>query len=480
MVAAWLLPIDQRPAATSAPSPSTPQIVRPHLAYVFERFPSFTQTFCVREVLELERQGVRPLIFSIRDTREEVPRHFPESLYDQVHFLPPEKDLVDWVKHHKEANGLPQEIVLSLRHWGARPDKMRVYEAAYIGHHLRAAGVRHVHSHFAGVGARVGWWLRHAWDCTFSFTGHANDIFCEEPGLDVSLGRLMADASLVITVSDFTARDLRRRFPRAAGKIKRVYNGLDLARFASTDLDASSHSPTDQAPLIFSVGRLIEKKGYADLIDACARLKQTGVRFRCEIAGDGPLEEVLRDQIKARGLLDEIRLLGATPQDEVIRKLAMTRVFALACATESDGGMDNLPTVLMEAMAAGVPCVSTRLAGVPEMVEHGVTGLLVGEKQPTSLADSIAAVLRDEALGRRMGQAGRERAQRLFAQETTAAQLILHWAARGLMAFDFALLARHPGLGPAYGRQFAWRATRLARCRKLRHRTAPDFLFTPG
>ena len=214
-----------------------------HLAYVFERFPSFTQTFCVREILELERQGLRPLIFSIRDTRDEVPRHFPGELFQRVHFLPPEKELIDFVKAEKDANRLPQEIVLSLRHWGARPDKMRVYEAAYIGQRMKEAGVRHAHSHFAGIGARVGWWLRWAYDFTFSFTGHANDIFCQEPGLDLTLARLMDGASLAVTVSDFTANDLRRRFPGAAGKIKRVYNGLDLARFATTTGAQASRLP---------------------------------------------------------------------------------------------------------------------------------------------------------------------------------------------------------------------------------------------
>ncbi len=453
--------------------------VRPHLAYVFERFPSFTQTFCAREVLELERQGVRPLLFSVRDTRGERPRHFPDDLYQRVHFLPAEKELVDWVRHEKKAGRLPQEIVLSLRHWGERPDKMRVYEAAYIGRQLQEAGVRHVHSHFAGIGARVGWWLRHAYDCTFSFTGHANDILCAETGLDVNLARLMADASLVVTVSDFTAGDLRRRFPAAAGKIKRVYNGLGLARFTSLETappDASPDASSSAPPLILSVGRLIEKKGYPDLIDACARLRARGIPFRCDIAGDGPLEEELRARIAAHRLEGVVRLLGATPQEEIVRHLAHTRVFALACATERDGGMDNLPTVIMEAMAARVPCVSTRLAGVPEMIEPGVTGLLVAEHDIEALADALATLLADPALARRMGEAGRERAARLFAQETTVAELIRHFAARGLMTVDPGLIARRPSLAGAFARQGAWRLARLARCRAWRRRRAPDFL----
>ena len=119
------------------------------LAYVFERFPSFTQTFCVREILELERQGLCPLLFSIRDTRGEVPRQFPEELYERVVFLPPAKELVEEVKQLKAEGRLPQSVVLTLRHWKEKDDqrdKQRVYEAAWIGTRLADAGVRHVHS----------------------------------------------------------------------------------------------------------------------------------------------------------------------------------------------------------------------------------------------------------------------------------------------------------------------------------------------
>ena len=228
--------------------------------------------------------------------------------------------------------------------------------------------------------------------------------------------------------------------------------------------------------MILSVGRLIEKKGYPDLIEACALLKARGLPFRCEIAGDGPLEEELSQLIASRGLGDSVILLGAAPQDEIIRKLSHTSVFALACATEHDGGMDNLPTVLMEAMAAGVPCVSTRLAGVPEMVEHGVTGLLTAERDPVAFADALEKLLQHPEQAQQMGQAGLARAQRLFAQEITARQLLQHFAARGLMNFDSSLAGKHPALWPAYARQIAWRAARLVRCKKLRHRRAPEFL----
>ncbi len=441
----------------------------PHFAYVFERFPTFTQTFCVRELLEIERQGLEPVIFSVRDTRDEIPRHFPAELYDRVHFLPPEKELIDFIKAEKDANRLPQQVVLSLRHWGERPDKMRVYEAAYIGAKMRESGVRHSHSHFAGVGARVGWWLKYCYDFTYSFTGHANDIFCTEEQLDLSLDRLMADASLVVTVSDFTADDLRRRFPGAAGKIKRVYNGLDLSRFA---VERREIGP----PLIFSVGRLIEKKGFDVLIAACALLRHKGVAFQCEIAGDGPLEENLKAQIAESALGGHVRLLGATPQETVVQKLAATAVFALPCQTEADGGMDNLPTVLMEAMAARVPCVSTRLAGVPEMVVAEKTGLLTEPRHVTAFAEALERLLADPALRGRFAEAGYQRCCQLFAQDATAKQLRRHLIARGLVKFSPKLAFSAPSLATAYARQAAWRTARLLRFQSFRHRREADFL----
>jgi colanic acid/amylovoran biosynthesis glycosyltransferase len=175
-----------------------------HLAYVFERFPTFTQTFCVREILELERIGMKPVIFSIHDTRKEDLGHYPPELLERVHFLPPEDLLIQQVLAWKDANLLPQSVVLTLRQWGGRPDKNRVYEAAWIGHRLReiAPSIRHAHAHFAGVAARACWWLRKFYGLSYSFTAHANDIFCQQSQCIPSGARLASDASLIVTVSE--------------------------------------------------------------------------------------------------------------------------------------------------------------------------------------------------------------------------------------------------------------------------------------
>jgi len=437
---------------------------RHHLAYVFERFPSFTQTFCVREVLELERQGLRPMIFSIRDTRDEVPRNFPDELYERVIFLPPEKDLVEEVKDLKAKGQLPQEIVLTLREWKHREntgDKSRVYEAAWIGLKMLEAGVSHSHSHFAGIGARTGWWLREFFGFSFSFTGHANDLFCKTD-LALTLDQLMRDASLVVTVSDYTVANLEQRFGHAAGKVKRVYNGLDLTPFraAGEQRDLDRVWKGEQAPLIFSVGRLIEKKGFDDLIRACAKLRRDGnENFRCVIVGDGPMEDELMAMIEELNLGDHVELAGPKSQAEIIGYLKIAALFALPCVTEKDGGKDNLPTVLMEAMAARVACASTILAGVPEMVIDGETGRLVEERKPDAFADILAEMLADPGRSNAMADAGQMHAEANFAKEVTSKQLRRHLVARGRTRFDRALVGSDPGLVFAFLAQWGRRLT---------------------
>lgn len=395
------------------------------LGYIFERFPSFTQTFCVREIEQLERLGVKPVIFSIRDTRDEGIQHFPRELFDRVHFLPERDELVRLVKEWKSRKLIPRAATLVLDQWGTRGDKARVYEAAYIAKVMQDIGAKaptHVHSHFAGIGARTCWWLRKFTGVTYSFTAHANDIFCKPEDEVVPFPSLFDEAALIVTVSDFTANQLRERFPAAAARVRRVYNGLDLDPFKQARADADR---SRSAGGILSVGRLIEKKGYADLIAACALLRDQGVSFRCRIVGEGPLESDLKSQIANLQLDDRVQLTGPLGIPEIRRLLAEeTQVFALACATESDGGKDNLPTVLMEAMAASLPCVSTRLAGVPEMVVDGVTGLLCEERDPQTLAKHLATLLADPAKCDTMGRAGLLHAEQHFTREVTGRELL--------------------------------------------------------
>lgn len=380
------------------------------VAYLFERFPSFGQTFCYREVAELLRQGADVTIFSIRRPIGEPPETWDEAIVRRVHYLPEEADLVKEIGVATRRRQLPAEAIEAITEWDRRSDFLRLYQAAYIGLRLRDAGITRIHAHFAGMAARTAYWLRQFFGVEYSLTAHANDVFAPRE-FAVSLAKIFDAAMAIVSVSDFSAAQLKERFPGSAAKIHRIYNGIQLDAFRRSDFASAP-------PLIISVGRLIEKKGFADLIRACAILRDDGVAFRCEIIGEGPLRASLEQQIRDARLQDCVQLAGAQTQTEIVLRFASANVFALACTTEHDGGMDNLPTVIMEAMAAGLPVVSTRLAGVPEMVQEGVTGELVSAGDDRALAAAIGRVLMHRGTAARYGEAGRARAARKFSIET--------------------------------------------------------------
>src|SRR6266581_3239893 len=386
-----------------------------NFAYLFERFPSFGQTFCYREVAELDRQGVASPIFSIRNPKDEPPQEWDPRIVKRVHYLPEEKELLDDVRSASKKRKLTPEIVAALDDWGRRTDFLRLYQAVYVGLRLHELGARHVHAHFAGMAARTAFWIHRFFPMTFSFTAHANDIFAPRH-FEIGLDKLVDAARVIVTETDYAARFLRERFPQRADSVHRIYNGLDLAEFERANFSSTP-------PLIIAVGRLIAKKGFAELIRACVLLTERGKLFRCEIIGEGPLENELQAQIAQLNLQNRFVLSGAKPQREVRQHLAAASVFVLPSVLDPEGGMDNLPTVIMEAMATGLPVVSTGIGGIPEMVIDNETGFLVSPGDATALADAIDKLISDAVLAQKMGRVGYERAQKLFSIERNVREL---------------------------------------------------------
>ena len=387
----------------------------PEVAYLFERFPSFGQTFCYREVAELQRLGTTVHVFSIRRPTNEPAQDWDRSVVDRVKYLPEEKPLVAEVERLLKTKAVPNEVRDAVEKWDRQSDFLRLYQAIYIGTRLREAGLRNIHAHFAGMAARTAYWIKRFFGIPFSLTAHANDIFAPRD-FAISLAKLMEEAAAVVTVSDYAVGQLHDRFPASAQKIHRVYNGVDLARFRPATSNAS-------LPGIVSIGRLIEKKGFGDLISACELLRSQGRNFLCRIIGEGPLEKSLRAQIEAASLENAVELTGPQTQGQIVEHLAAATVFALPCSREAEGGMDNLPTVIMEAMAAALPVISTPLAGVPEMVVPGVNGELVPEHDPPALAAAIDGMLAEPERARALGARGREMAREKFSIEESARQL---------------------------------------------------------
>lgn len=383
------------------------------LAYLFERFPSFTQTFCAREVEALTKQGLTFPVWSVRQVADEPQQHFDRGLYERTQYLPDVEKMAKrwWHPFAHQARGGRKKL---LERWGPKGDRNRAYEAIWLGKKLRAQGVRHVHVHFSGLAARTAFWVKQFAGIPYSITAHANDFFVDHEG--AHLAELFAEAKFVATVSDYSKHELEAAFPVLHGKIHRVYNGIDIDRFRP-----SAKRVKLEPPVIFSIGRLIEKKGFTDLIRACALLR--ALDFRCLIAGEGPLHSELTRQIRQEGLENKVFLVGAISEELVIEQLAESEIFCLACRTETTGGKDNLPTVIMEAMAAGLPVVSSRLAGVPEMVEDGQTGFLVPEQAPDQLAAALEKLLLEPQLRRSLGQTGQHLAESRFSSAITSSQL---------------------------------------------------------
>ena len=389
-------------------------------AYLFERFPSFSQTFCVREVVAMRALGYEFPVFSIRTPSAE-PSQDCLSCAGKVEYLPAKYDDIlatDQNFRRAARKGMGELRAL----WGDEEQKRRVYEALWLGPRLQAAGVGHVHTHFAGTGARTAFWLKKLFGIRYSVTAHANDIFRDEP--PERLAQIFAAAEVVVTVSDFSVKFLRENYPLQAEKFVRVYNGIDTEAFPASTMP-------EGRPLIVGVGRYIEKKGFSDLIAACARLEGD---YECQIVGCGELGDALKAQVAELNLGERVSITGPRTEGEIKELLARTRMFVLPCVYAADGAVDNLPTVIVEAMAAGVPVVSTDVAAVPEMIDEGRTGLIVSERNPEALAMAMQLLLDDVSRAREMGARGRERCREIFDWKTTSAALAEILKAHG--AFD--------------------------------------------
>jgi colanic acid/amylovoran biosynthesis glycosyltransferase len=392
------------------------------LGYLFERFPAFTQTFCARELAELYRQGISPPVYSIRRPTEAPPANIPlENI--PIYYLPDTNSLEFKIRTKLIAPRLKELWSGS----GDLRDKGRFREAVYLGRKLKKAQVSHLHVHFAGLASRTAWWIKRLFGITYSFTGHANDIFCPKPEQRIGLADLLREASFVVVVSDFGANWLQRGFPESAHKIQRVYNGLDLSVFKQA-------TPGAEPVRLLSIGRLIEKKGFKFLIEACRLLRSSGFPFVCQIVGEGPEHDHLQEAIQLSQLADTVRLRGALPQTELVEILSQSSIFVFPAVRDSAGDTDNLPTVLIEAMASSLPIIATRIAGIPEIVQHNENGILVPEKDPAQLANAIRAMAGDQALLERFGGASRRIAEEKFALINTVGHLKKLFAQFGLNA----------------------------------------------
>jgi glycosyltransferase involved in cell wall biosynthesis len=232
---------------------------------------------------------------------------------------------------------------------------------------------------------------------SYSITAHAKDIYLTD---NHALDRRMAKAEFVLICTDYNRRYLEQ-ISTSRTSIHLAYHGLDIARFSPAPRTGSP----DEIPLILSVGRFCEKKGFPYLLIACHLLKQVGMPFHCAIVGYGPLETSIREQINELGLKDHVTLVGKLTQDQLIEYYQAADLFVLPCLVTDNGDRDGIPNVLLEAME--VPVVSTHISGISELVQSNHNGILVPEKDSLALAQALEALIRQPELRNTLGKAGR-------------------------------------------------------------------------
>src|SRR4051812_43813611 len=281
---------------------------------------------------------------------------------------------------------------------------------------LRREEVSHIHSqwvHSCGSVAMYGAWLL---DKSFSFTGHAADLFRDRAALEDKIRR----AAFIVCISTFH-RDFYKKHGARDEQLVIAYCGIDLSMFSPAHRQRAANEPLQ----IRSSGRLVEKKGFEYLVRACAMLKQRGLDFHCTIAGSGPLKQPLQQLIDSLGLADRVKLTGTEiKQEEIPAFMAGGDVYCLPCVWASDNDVDGLPQMLMEAMACGLPAISTRLVGIPDLVIDGRTGLLVEPNNVEQLADAIEKLHRDPDLAARLVRGADEHLRDKFDLTTSLDPLI--------------------------------------------------------
>jgi glycosyltransferase involved in cell wall biosynthesis len=351
------------------------------VGYVLKVFPRLSQTFVLGEVLAHQDAGRPVQIFSLRRPSAEL-RH--RSL--------------DRLEASPEYLDLPREKPVS--------EETLHAHAIRLAERAAAGGVRHLHAHFGNVAAEIARRAARLGDITYSFTAHARDIF-HESVCAADLRRKLDEADFVVTVSDYNQRYLVRTFGLPLSKVARIYNGVDLDRYT---IETSQRDPMR----LLAVGRLVAKKGFADLVDACRLLRDRGTSFHCRLVGDGPLLGDLRRRVDEANLAGHVRFLGALPSEHVADEMRRASLLVAPCVEVGDGDRDGLPTVLPEAMALGLPCVSTGVTGIPEIVRDGSTGVLAPQFDPQALAEACRRLMADEALRERLAAAGRRLVEERF------------------------------------------------------------------
>ena len=382
------------------------------VAVFLSRFPSVTETFILREVTELERQGqsirLVPMLEEAPPVLHEAARPWiARALY--TWYVSPAilaANLRTFVRNPLRYLALLVRLIAgTLLSPSIFVRTIAVFpKSVFIARELEREGVRHIHAHFATHPTTMALIAAKLSRMTFSFTVHAHDI-----QLDHSLLRWkLRETRFVRSISEYNKRFLESRYPAETnGKIHVIHVGIEPAAYEE---NARNHPLANvDVPRILCVAAHRPYKGLPVLIDACRMLKDEGVRFECNVLGQGPMRDELERLVRDRGVGDVFHLLGPKPEHVVATMMGEATLFVLPSIIAPDGQMEGIPVALMEAMASGRAVVTTRISGIPELVEDGVNGRLVEPGDARALADAMKTLLADPAAAAAMGQRGQEK-----------------------------------------------------------------------
>ena len=402
------------------------------VAVVVKGYPRLSETFIAQEILALERRGLDLVIVSLRRPTDRFTHPIHAEIRSPVHYLPeylheaPGRVLRAW----RTARRLPgyararSTWLADLARDRTRNRVRRFGQALVLASELGSIGS--IHAHFLHTPASVARYASALLGIGWSFSAHAKDVWTT-PAWEKR--EKLADARFGVTCTRVNLDHLTALAP-SPDTVELVYHGLDLGRFPARVLERPPRDGSDPShPVkILSVGRLVEKKGFDDLLGALAMVPPA-LSWTLDVVGGGGLDAELRRQATALGIGDRVRWHGSLPHDRVVELFAGADLFTLASRVGADGDRDGLPNVLMEAQLLGAACVATRVSATPELIEHGVNGLLVPPRNPAALASAIECAMTAPGLRARLADAGRRAVTTRFSFEAGAARVAERLAA---------------------------------------------------
>ncbi len=382
----------------------SPNPQRASIGVLVKTFPKLSETFVLQELLALESRGLKLALFALQPATDRVLHAHGAALEASVAYLPKRGVLnipTAFLTHLHVVCTRPRRYLRALRFVKKCARDLSLHDltrALWLGNRLRRAGVEHLYVHFISEPAGIAELVRLVFNVAFSISAHAKDIYLTDVAV---LARRIDAASFVTTCTKYNHRYLSEE-SKAATPIVCLYHGVDMRRFVP-----GLESDRDALPLILSVGRLREKKGFDTLITAFSRLRERNLNFKAQIVGYGPMRAKLLAMIDALDIEECVALVEPLPHDDLIALYRRASLFVLPCQVEENGDRDGIPNVLLEAMAMELPVITTAVSGIPEAVVEDSSGLFVPCRDPDALAKAIQRVLDDRDLARRLGRQGR-------------------------------------------------------------------------